>query len=159
MKIIQTGLIPRNREFLLWALMILVLGAYLSELIRLEFIFGVDLIWQSMVTAVIVFLLGFVLIANRRLGRTGRWYLFVDETGLRKIRPGLFGGETVMAKLEFAKCLKLEMVDDWFAGECLRAEMAFSQRAMMIPVGQYEKSPNEIWEICQRMMEGSGKNV
>jgi hypothetical protein len=158
MKIVQTGLIPRNREFILWGLMILVFGAYISELIRFQFVFGPELFWQSLVTGIIVVLFGFILISNRRLGKTGRWYLLVEETGLKKIRPSLWGGEIVMAKMEFAKCLKLEIVEDWFAGECLRAEIAFSRKAMMIPIGQYEKTPMEIWEICQRMMEGSNKN-
>lgn len=152
MKIIQTSLIPKKREWYFWPLVALPLVAFACKWLARGWFFDEDVVIQLGITAVLESLIGAVSLWNRQIGKNGKWYLMVDAKGITKIRPGLFRDSVQMCKLDFAKCLSLDRTEDFFMGPCLRAEMAFGHRFLLIPVGQYEKTPEEILTICRGKM-------
>jgi len=152
MKIIQTSLIPKNKEWLFLVLLGMTLVAFASKWLARGWFFDEDVIIQLIVTVVLDVLIGAVFFWNRRIGKSGQWYLWVDEKGISKFRPGLFRNPVTMCKVEFHRCLSLDRGEDIFLGTVLRADMAFGQRQVLIPIGQYEKNPEEILALCREKM-------
>lgn len=152
MKIIQTSLVPKNKEWVFWVLFGLTLVAFASKWLERGWFFDEDVIIQLIVTLLLDVLLGAVFLWGRQIGKSGQWYLWVDEKGIIKFRPGLFRNPVTMCKVDFHRCLSLERGEDVFLGTCLRADMAFGQRQVLIPIGQYEKTPEEILAICREKM-------